>query len=58
VRIDNDAADEQPPPWAGSGRGLKGLREHIQTIGGELTAGPTPADGWTVKTRIPVGLRP
>ena len=36
------------------GRGLIGMRERAVLFGGELTAGPRPEGGFSVRTRIPV----
>jgi signal transduction histidine kinase len=36
----------------GGGRGLAGMRERIQRVGGSMDAGPTP-DGWRVELRVP-----
>ena len=38
----------------GSGRGLVGLRERLEVLGGTVVSEPT-ADGWQVEARIPVG---
>ncbi|MFK4087571.1 sensor histidine kinase [Kribbella sp. NPDC020789] len=38
----------------GSGRGLSGLRERVEVLGGEFTAGGR-ADGFVVQARIPAG---
>lgn len=39
----------------GSGRGLVGLRERVELLGGELGAGPQPDGTFVVHARIPVG---
>jgi signal transduction histidine kinase len=36
----------------GGGRGLAGMRERMQRVGGSVDAGPTP-DGWRVELRVP-----
>lgn len=41
-------------PVTGSGRGLVGLRERLEVLGGTIVSAPT-ADGWQVEARIPVG---
>ena len=41
--------------WPGPGRGLVGLRERIQTLGGQFDAGRTHHGGWTVEARLPTG---
>ncbi|MEU8142556.1 histidine kinase [Nonomuraea sp. NPDC048901] len=41
----------------GGGRGLVGLRERVSVVGGELSAGVRSGGGFTVRARIPMGLR-
>ncbi len=57
---DADAADRQPPAGtvdggsAGPGRGIVGMRERCELLGGELTAGPRACGGFEVKARLPL----
>jgi signal transduction histidine kinase len=44
------------PGPANGGRGLAGIRERVEELGGELTAGPGPTGGWTVDATIPLPL--
>jgi signal transduction histidine kinase len=37
----------------GGGRGLDGLRERVERVGGTLSAGAT-AEGWRVDIEVPV----
>ena len=37
------------------GRGLSGLRERVEMLGGEFAAGPSPEGGFRVHARIPTG---
>jgi len=39
----------------GSGRGLAGLRERVNVLGGEFSAGRSPGGGFLVRARIPAG---
>ena len=39
----------------GSGRGLAGLRERVDVLGGDFSAGPQPDGGFVVRARIPTG---
>jgi signal transduction histidine kinase len=43
---------------AGSGRGLAGLRERVDVLGGDFAAGRGAGGGFTVRARIPTGSRP
>ncbi|MET0693848.1 MAG: histidine kinase, partial [Propionibacteriaceae bacterium] len=45
VRVENDHVPQHAAPLAGTGRGLIGLRERIQTQGGQLSAGTTGVGG-------------
>jgi signal transduction histidine kinase len=53
VRVENDRATPSDAPLAGTGRGLVGLRERIQTLGGQFSAGTTGVGGWAVEARLP-----
>jgi signal transduction histidine kinase len=55
VRVENDLTAPSGVPLAGSGRGLIGLRERIQTLGGRFSAGRTGVGGWAVEARLPAG---
>jgi hypothetical protein len=45
VRVENDRAARLEAPLAGTGHGLVGLRERIQTLGGHFSAGRTGVGG-------------
>ncbi|WP_433511837.1 sensor histidine kinase [Nonomuraea sp. CA-143628] len=47
----------RPGLGRGGGRGLVGLRERVSVVGGELSAGVRSGGGFTVRARIPMGLR-
>ncbi|WP_051277249.1 sensor histidine kinase [Marmoricola sp. URHB0036] len=55
VRVENDSATPRDAPLVGTGRGLVGLRERVQTLGGQFSAGRTRG-GWVVEARLPVAL--
>ena len=55
VRVENDRAAQNSAPLAGTGRGLVGLSERIQTLGGQFSAGTTGVGGWAVEARLPAG---
>ncbi|WP_030898389.1 sensor histidine kinase [Streptomyces sp. NRRL F-5126] len=42
-------------PTGGSGRGLAGLRERVDVLGGEFSAGARAGGGFVVRARIPAG---
>ena len=43
-------ADHRAEP----GRGIVGMRERCELLGGELTAGPRPHGGFEVNARLPL----
>jgi signal transduction histidine kinase len=54
VEVENDPAAGDPAlSDAGTGNGLRGLRERLAELGGTLTAGPTEAGGWLLAARMP-----
>jgi signal transduction histidine kinase len=54
VEVRNAAADAAGAlEGAGTGNGLRGLRERLGEIGGALDAGPTGDGGWAVRARLP-----
>jgi signal transduction histidine kinase len=50
----SDDGTGQAPDSAGGGNGLLGMRERVAVHGGELSAGPGPDGGWSVRAMIPV----
>jgi signal transduction histidine kinase len=55
VEVTNDqTADGGPLASTGSGLGLDGLRERIDTLAGDLTVGPGPTGDWRLQARVPV----
>lgn len=62
VSADPDAArivvrDDGAPtrPSANGGHGLQGMAERAALLGGEMTAGPDPSGGWTLRAALPLG---
>jgi signal transduction histidine kinase len=39
---------------AGNGNGIRGMRERVAALGGELTTGPRPGRGFRVQARLPL----
>lgn len=56
VRVENDRAVPLESPLTGTGRGLVGLRERVQTLGGHFSAGATGVGGWAVEATLPGGV--
>ena len=55
VEIVNDAAAGVPAlEGHGTGNGLRGLREQLDTCGGWLEAGPTTSGGWRLAAGMPL----
>ena len=51
---DDGGATRRPGPLlAGSGFGLAGIAERVASCGGQLTVGPTAANGFNVTARLP-----
>ncbi|MEU3307069.1 sensor histidine kinase [Nocardiopsis sp. NPDC055551] len=57
VRIDTDGSGTQVSSTGGSGRGLTGLRERVEVLGGDFSAGERDGGGFAVEARVPVGGR-
>jgi signal transduction histidine kinase len=53
VRVENDRPVQDRPDLTGTGRGLGGLRERVQELGGQLRAEPTAHGGWLVEATLP-----
>jgi signal transduction histidine kinase len=55
VEVRNGAATSAEPALAGAGtgNGLRGLRERVGACGGSLHAGPAPGGGWVLSARLP-----
>ena len=53
VRVENDCSEQERLNLSGTGRGLTGLRERVQELGGQLLAGPTTHGGWLVEATLP-----
>lgn len=55
VEVGTDGSTSGPPSPPGSERGLEGLRQRVEVLGGELGAGRRADGGFVVRARIPLG---
>jgi len=55
VEVGTDGSGSRSGSPGGSGRGLAGLRERVEALGGEFSAGHQADGGFAVRARIPVG---
>ncbi|WP_240801481.1 sensor histidine kinase [Streptomyces sp. A1136] len=53
VRNGAPAASAEAPPGGGTGRGLPGLRERVELLGGAFEAGALPSGGFRVSATVP-----
>ncbi|MEU3947766.1 histidine kinase [Streptomyces sp. NPDC029526] len=55
VEVGTDGSGSRAASPGGSGRGLAGLRERVDVLGGDFEAGPRADGGFLVRARIPMG---
>ncbi|TMR15464.1 two-component sensor histidine kinase [Nonomuraea turkmeniaca] len=55
VEVSTDGSGSRTGSPAGSGRGLAGLRERVDALGGEFSADRQAGGGFVVRARIPAG---
>jgi len=55
VEVSTDGSGSRAGSPGGSGRGLAGLRERVDVLGGDFSAGARTAGGFVVRARIPEG---
>jgi glucose-6-phosphate-specific signal transduction histidine kinase len=55
IEVTDDGKSQvgSPGPEAGAGKGLLGMRERAEALGGELAAGPVAAGGFKVRAELP-----
>ncbi|WBQ06181.1 sensor histidine kinase [Kribbella sp. CA-293567] len=54
VLVENGQATAAPQAGQGSGRGIGGMRDRAEAVGGTLSAGPGPDNTWQVKASFPL----
>ncbi|MEU6677422.1 histidine kinase [Streptomyces sp. NPDC046925] len=55
VEVGTDGSGSSAASPGGSGRGLAGLRERVDVLGGDFSADPQKGGGFLVRARIPAG---
>ncbi|NYD44481.1 signal transduction histidine kinase [Actinomadura luteofluorescens] len=55
VQVGTDGPERRTASPGGGGRGLAGLRERVDALGGEFSARPQAGGGFVVRARIPTG---
>ncbi|RVX40948.1 signal transduction histidine kinase [Nonomuraea polychroma] len=55
VTVSTDGPGSRAASFGGSGRGLTGLRERVEALGGEFSAGRQAGGGFLVRATIPAG---
>ncbi|GAA1582187.1 histidine kinase [Kribbella sancticallisti] len=53
VLVDNGEGTAPASVGQGSGRGITGMKDRAEAVGGTLTAGPGPDGGWQVRATLP-----
>ncbi|MGW2334158.1 sensor histidine kinase [Streptomyces sp. NPDC001685] len=57
VEVGTEGTGSRAAAVGGSGRGLAGLRERVDVLGGDFSAGAVAGGGFVVRARIPAGVR-
>jgi signal transduction histidine kinase len=55
IEVVDDGTSGTARNGSGGGHGMVGMRERVALFGGEFDAGPTPAGGFRVRARLPIG---
>jgi len=54
VQVDDDGRGPAAAAGPSTGNGIRGMRERVVALGGELTTGPRPGGGFRVQARLPL----
>jgi signal transduction histidine kinase len=54
VEVEDDGPTVRASQTNGSGKGITGMSERAQALGGTLQAGPRPGGGFSVRARLPL----
>lgn len=54
VEVRDDGRGAAAAASDGEGQGLRGMRERVAALGGDVVAGPAPGGGWRVRATIPL----
>lgn len=54
IEVTNSASASTAPERSGAGRGLRGMYERTELLGGTVDAGPVPGGGWRVAATLPM----
>ena len=54
VSVEDDGQGSPRPGEHDEGMGLRGMRDRVQALGGELTAGPRPTGGFALRAVLPL----
>jgi signal transduction histidine kinase len=54
VSVEDDGRGSPQPGEDDEGMGLRGMRDRVQALGGELTAGPRPTGGFALRAVLPL----
>jgi signal transduction histidine kinase len=58
IVVDNAPGTVDAAAIQGAGRGIRGMRERAEALGGDLDAGPRPEGGFRVRALLPLGDAP
>jgi signal transduction histidine kinase len=58
VGRDHGSAEPRADDRDAPGFGIRGMRERVSALGGDLSAGPRPGGGFRVTARIPIAAPP